>query len=148
MNETHTQEPWRFSDRDWRNQESEFYFFIVGDVQPYEPNSDIDDSGIYSDTATAIAIVKGNATAGDIPHANARRIVAAMNACAGIPTEALEGGVVGQLLASLKAMLAWAVKDDDRCYDLDIPDADMGPKLLADVTAARAAIARANGGAA
>lgn len=34
--------------------------------------------------------------------ANARRIAAAVNACAGIPTEALEGGVVAELLARCK----------------------------------------------
>jgi hypothetical protein len=35
--------------------------------------------------------------------ANARRIVAAVNACAGIPTEALEGGVVSELLDALRS---------------------------------------------
>jgi hypothetical protein len=34
--------------------------------------------------------------------ANARRIVAAVNACQGIPTEALEQGVVAELLAALR----------------------------------------------
>jgi hypothetical protein len=38
------------------------------------------------------------ATAGD--EANARRICAAVNACGGISTEALENGVVKELLAS------------------------------------------------
>ena len=33
---------------------------------------------------------------------NARRIVACVNACAGIPTEALEAGVVGEMQRSLK----------------------------------------------
>src|ERR1700687_3987469 len=36
--------------------------------------------------------------------ANARRIVAAVNACEGIPTEALEQGVVRELLEALKAI--------------------------------------------
>ena len=31
---------------------------------------------------------------------NARRIVACVNACARIPTEALEGGVIGELIAA------------------------------------------------
>ncbi len=34
--------------------------------------------------------------------ANARRVVAAVNACQGIPTEALEGGLVVQMLAALE----------------------------------------------
>jgi hypothetical protein len=33
--------------------------------------------------------------------ANARRIVAAVNACAGIPTEALEQGVIAEMLSAL-----------------------------------------------
>jgi hypothetical protein len=36
--------------------------------------------------------------------ANARRIVAAVNACAGIPTEALERGIVKELAISLKSL--------------------------------------------
>lgn len=36
--------------------------------------------------------------------ANARRIVAAVNACRGIPTEGLEAGVVADLLAACIAM--------------------------------------------
>jgi hypothetical protein len=42
----------------------------------------------------------------DTVRANARRIVACVNACTGIPTEALEGGVVADLLAACKAVLA------------------------------------------
>jgi hypothetical protein len=34
--------------------------------------------------------------------ANARRIVAAVNACKGIPTEALEGGVISELVERLR----------------------------------------------
>jgi hypothetical protein len=40
--------------------------------------------------------------------ANARRIVAAVNACAGIPTQALEQGVVAELLEVLQAIVETA----------------------------------------
>ncbi len=40
----------------------------------------------------------------DTVEANAHRIVAAVNACEGISTEALEGGVVKELLAICKAI--------------------------------------------
>lgn len=44
--------------------------------------------------------------------ANARRIVSAVNACAGIPTEALEAGVVGDLLIEAKKIGMHARLDD------------------------------------
>jgi hypothetical protein len=43
--------------------------------------------------------------------ANARRIVAAVNACAGIPTDALEQGVVRELLQALAALYNWLTPD-------------------------------------
>jgi hypothetical protein len=47
----------------------------------------------------------------DIREDNARRICAALNACAGISTEALEAGVVAELVEALKRfieeMLTW-----------------------------------------
>lgn len=39
-------------------------------------------------------------------HANARRIVAAWNACIGISTEALEAGVVAEMVAVINALKA------------------------------------------
>ena len=40
--------------------------------------------------------------------ANTIRIVAAVNACAGIPTAALEAGVVGEMVEALRAFVeAW-----------------------------------------
>jgi hypothetical protein len=41
-------------------------------------------------------------SASEVGDANARRIVAAVNACAGIPTEALEAGALGKALDLLK----------------------------------------------
>ena len=43
---------------------------------------------------------------GPHPASDARRIVAAVNACKGIPTEALEAGVVGDMLRALKVASA------------------------------------------
>lgn len=40
--------------------------------------------------------------------ANARRIVAAVNACKGISTEALEGGIVEELREACKSLLRYA----------------------------------------
>lgn len=48
---------------------------------------------------------------GPHPASDARRFVAAWNACKGIPTEALEAGVVQEMREALQAMLAafvWA----------------------------------------
>lgn len=45
-------------------------------------------------------------TDGDNGNANARRIVAAVNACEGIPTDALEAGAVADLLAAVEGLLA------------------------------------------
>ena len=52
------------------------------------------------------------------PEANARRLVACVNACEGIPTEALEGGVIGELMDALQSMIdpierGWMVTDWD-----------------------------------
>jgi hypothetical protein len=46
--------------------------------------------------------------------ANACRIVAAVNACAALPTEALEGGVVADLLDVARAFVAWYQRRDQR----------------------------------
>lgn len=43
--------------------------------------------------------------------ANARRIVAAVNACQGINTEALEQGVVRELLEALEDLFNWLTPD-------------------------------------
>lgn len=46
---------------------------------------------------------------GGSAHANGRRIVASVNACAGIPTEALESGVVAEAKAALRKSLSFAM---------------------------------------
>ena len=68
---------------------------------------------------------------GVIPEATARRICAAWNACEGIPTEALEAGVVQDMLKALE----------------EISDIEPDPDNMARFhEIARAAIARATGG--
>lgn len=72
--------------------------------------------------------------------ANARRIVAAVNACKGISTEALEQGVVAELLAKLKTLLEQ--------IDEDVPT-DITTRHFADAyDEARATLAKATGRAA
>jgi hypothetical protein len=46
-----------------------------------------------------------------VEEANARRIVATVNACQGIPTEALEEGVVRQLVDALEDLYDWLTPD-------------------------------------
>ena len=75
---------------------------------------------------------------GGIPEANARRICAAWNACEGIPTEALEAGVVKDILEALrgcKAAMCEASNMHNRSAQV----------LSEHIHAARAAIARATG---
>ena len=68
--------------------------------------------------------------------ANADRLVAAWNACDGISNEALEGGVVADLLAALRDLEAMAERYRPPGYP--VPDAQIK---------ARAVIAAATGGA-
>lgn len=76
-----------------------------------EPWGDNDDGVLlgnldnYAGVAPVVAVVEGyddEANASDEARANSRRIAAAINACQGIPTEALEQGTVAEMLAALK----------------------------------------------
>jgi hypothetical protein len=73
--------------------------------------------------------------------ANARRICAAVNACRGIPTRALEQGVVGGLREALGRLLDQidTLKGESSCIDEDILKGEP-------YAAARAVIARAASG--
>lgn len=62
----------------------------------------------YAGVAPIVAVVEGydeDGNANDEATANTRRICAAVNACEGITTEALEQGIVAELLANLKTLL-------------------------------------------
>jgi hypothetical protein len=73
----------------------------------------IDDDGFIAagsgDTYCTVADPHCRPTAdcGEENDANARRIVAAVNACEGLSTEALEQGVVAELLEALQAASDW-----------------------------------------
>jgi hypothetical protein len=68
--------------------------------------------------------------------ANARRLAAAWNACEGIPTKALEAGVIGELVeALLKAVAVLG----------DAEDEDLGPHIWDWKRQAVAALAKVGG---
>jgi hypothetical protein len=80
--------------------------------------------------------------------ANARRIVAAVNACEGIPTEALELGIVADLLAALEAILPFAENEETSLHECWRRDRDGGyddslTACTAALSLARSALARA-----
>jgi hypothetical protein len=80
----------------------------------------------------------GRYTSHEQHEANARRIVAAVNACNGFGTEALEQGVVGELLEALKGCL----------FALDKNLDGYGPSKAQAIATATATIAKATGRAA
>lgn len=58
----------------------------------------------------------------EVAAANARRIVATWNACEGIPTEALEEGVVREMIEALEALvdeLEWEIGEEKWGRDPD-----------------------------
>jgi hypothetical protein len=72
-------------------------------------------------------------------HANARRIVAAVNACEGIATPALEQGVIAELLEALDYLLEQTV-DMDLKYGIGLSEGEEDAR-----TKALAVIAKAKG---
>jgi hypothetical protein len=62
--------------------------------------------------------------------ANARRIVAAVNACQGISTKALEQGVIGQLVEALDYLLQQTV-DMDLKYGIDLTEGEQDARAKA-----------------
>jgi hypothetical protein len=77
-------------------------------------------------------------------YANARRIVAAVNACKGIGTEALEQGVIRDLLEALEVLLSERLRPD-RGFPFTERDVQ---RIQAAEKKARAVIANATGRAA
>jgi len=88
----HTPEPWRLEKGRWAN---EGRTFIKSDRNGmFKP--------FAAETTYAVAEDShGSNKCHDAAEANARRIVACVNACAGISTEALESGIVADMLAAL-----------------------------------------------
>src|SRR5690349_9702029 len=83
----HTPEPWNY-DMD---------FIVASDPTGQHPDIYIAEIA-HSDDEGRIAPY-------DQHQANSSRIVAAVNACAGIPTEALEQGIVAELLQQLSLLV-------------------------------------------
>jgi len=88
----HTPEPWYISCTDWLGEDPKHKLFIEG-------NHSTDDE--ENEFAVAVAVVEGNRTSTETTHANANRIVACVNACAGINPAA-----VPKLVEALKAVAA------------------------------------------
>lgn len=75
MTSQHTPGPWRFSDRDWKNQKDAYgNLYVTGDHRAWFSDGARQDSG---EACVAVAQIMGNPTAGGIPLANARLIAAA-----------------------------------------------------------------------
>lgn len=98
--------------------------------EPWNASGTIVRSGIIS--GEGVIIHQGGRVT-DRALANARRIVAAVNACEGISTEALEQSVVKALVEALEKHLAWYRGDTS-----------VNESIL--VTETIAAIAKARGG--
>lgn len=101
MNEQHTPEPWEVQ-YEWCDCGGEY---PCGHGQyPYEivaPNTLIPRWHNEKGTPAIVTRFEGD-DSNETNMANARRIIAAVNACKGISTEALESGVVAELLAACK----------------------------------------------
>lgn len=75
---------------------------------------------LYEDSTPSDAVYTGGwESRFDNAEANASRIVAAVNACEGISTEALEGGVVSELLEALEASAAQLEEVYQRYLEID-----------------------------
>ena len=92
--QAHTPEPWEADD----------FAIEAGPGSPAAPMR----IAVVSDSSCFPCLDEGEVAKADAEAlANARRIAAAVNACAGIPTEALEQGVVGELLTAVRHLVEW-----------------------------------------
>lgn len=131
---SHTKEPWKYG-KELTARSGEWLISM--------------DAG---DRGRGIPICETRPASGD-EQANARRIVACVNACAGIPTEQLESGEARSVRDEL-ADIAMLEKQRDELLDalermvrlLEIEDARLAN--FGEVEAARATIASVKGGAA
>lgn len=100
MSDKYTPGPWTYDKPNWRGERaSDHNWHVSGDRHEDEEGSVL---------ATAVAVVVGSATSGGIAEANARRIVACVNACKGIDTATLEA-MPPSGLADTRANLSAAV---------------------------------------
>lgn len=73
-----TARPWFADQRNWRNQQTKFDWYIHGDVHP-AIDEDSDDSELNRGSAVSVAIIPGNETSGDIPESVAKIVTIAVN---------------------------------------------------------------------
>lgn len=136
----HTPEPWECEPHshgsgpgtkyDWTILGGTYLDYHEDDEQPDDPTIE------PSKVSTVVAKALGNATSGVITEANARRIVACVNACQGLNPEA-----VPDLLAACKALPDFDTDNADACdYK------DNASKFATAMRLARAAITKAKGG--
>lgn len=133
-----TRLPWRAKKRKWCGETSEHDWYISGDVceeQEYDEDGELIEVSVSS---VGVAVVKGNATAGDIPRLNAELIVRAVNSHADL-LEACE--------FTLKTLAAHHAA---RGKEPGMPGYENPLKLMADRQIAedrlKAAVAKAKGG--
>lgn len=97
---------------------------------------------IRKDRQIVIASLTGSALHNGQAPGNARRIVACVNACAGIPTEALEGGAVSDAMKALQAM---ANVQSSRRHPLGQPDEGIAYNAAQAMSWTLAALAKLRG---
>lgn len=137
MSTKHTPGPWEVDAKDMA--QTADGIFSVGILAA-------DADGDLQHVAIALLHTTADAPSDDMLEeckANARRIVAAWNACDGISTEALEAGAVADLLEALKDGLA-ALEAGCRYIEGEGSDEE-AKNASAAIDAMRAAIAKANG---
>jgi hypothetical protein len=126
---------------------------LGGQTPPPDPTPDThtpepwaqDSNDLFAVTADKDGLLVAVTEVGDRSDAecevNARRIAAAVNACAGIPISALEQGAVAELLEALDYLLAQTV-DMDLKYGIGLSEGEEDARAKA-----LAVIAQAKGGA-
>lgn len=100
----HVPEPWVADQVNWRGEPDDWNWYIHGNAYETTPEDD-EDEGDFTPyvVSTSVAIVLGNPSAGDIPRDTAARIVAAVNACAGLTPEQV---------AAIPRLVAWFTLPD------------------------------------
>lgn len=94
MDQKHSREPWR------RGKASDSIVCDYGEnLPPHHAIGDMSAKAIESDS---LRYYGGHLVAESATPSNISRIVACVNACAGIPTEALEAGVLGEILQFIR----------------------------------------------
>jgi hypothetical protein len=105
MSEHHTREPWKQSHLDWRGYPSEHHRYVTGDYCETSVDTDEDGNDVEGGpSSVAVCRVEGNATSQSVTEANARRIVACVNACESVSTDNLHPGDMHNLILDLDAM--------------------------------------------